>query len=256
MFSEYIAIYITIVVRFGCKHNIMNIVITGASRGIGFSLADKFANEDHNLILCSKNAEVLKTSADKLQDSYKNIQVKNFAADLAKKTDVKKLADFVLNTGLPVDILVNNAGNFLPGSVYNEGEGILEEMIAINLYSAYNLTRELLPGMIERRSGHVFNISSIAALKAYANGGSYSISKYAMMGFSKNLREEMKPFNIKVTTVYPGAVYTSSWDGSGVEPGRIMEAKDIADSIYAMSQLSPQACVEDFIIRPLLGDLP
>lgn len=256
MFSKYIAIYSTIIVCFSYKHNIMNIVITGASRGIGFSLADKFGNEGHNLVLCSKNAEALKASADELQNNYKNIVVKSFAADLAEKQDVKNFAAFVTETKLPVDVLINNAGNFLPGSVYNEEEGTLEKMIAINLYSAYNLTRDLLPEMMARKSGHVFNISSIAALKAYANGGSYSISKYAMMGFSKNLREEMKPFNIKVTTVYPGAVYTSSWKGSGVEPARIMEAKDIADSVYAMSLLSLQACVEDFVIRPLLGDLP
>lgn len=75
-------------------------------------------------------------------------------------------------------------------------------MITINLYSAYHLTRCLLPGMIEKQAGHIFNICSIAALKAYANGGSYSISKYALHGFSKNLREEMKPYNIKVTAVF------------------------------------------------------
>ncbi len=256
MFCEYVAIYSTIVVQFSYKHNIMNIVITGASRGIGFSLAEKFGKEGHNLLLCSKNNGALQTAATKLQDTYKNIQVKSFAADLAEKKAVKNFASFVSNTNMPVDVLINNAGNFLPGSVYNEEEGLLEKMIAINLYSAYYLTRELLPDMMATKSGHIFNISSIAALKAYANGGSYSISKYAMMGFSKNLREEMKAFNIKVTTVYPGAVYTSSWEGSGVKPERIMETGDIADSIYWMSQLSPQACVEDFIIRPLLGDLP
>jgi short-subunit dehydrogenase len=97
---------------------------------------------------------------------------------------------------------------------------------------------------------------SIAALKAYNNGGSYSISKYAFMGFSKNLREEMKEFNIKVTTVYPGAVYTSSWEEADILPERIMEIDDIATMIYAASILSPQACVEDIVIRPQLGDLP
>ncbi len=76
------------------------------------------------------------------------------------------------------------------------------------------------------------------------------------MGLSKNLREELKPYNIKVTTVYPGAVYTASWEGSGVPPSRIMEANDIAEMIYAASILSPQACVEDIIIRPQQGDLP
>jgi short-subunit dehydrogenase len=110
--------------------------------------------------------------------------------------------------------------------------------------------------MLKNKSGHIFNMSSIAALSAYHNGGSYSISKFALMGFSKNLREEMKSFNIKVTTVYPGAVYTDSWKNSGVEQERIMEADDIADMVYAASLLSPRACVEDIIIRPLKGDLP
>jgi NADP-dependent 3-hydroxy acid dehydrogenase YdfG len=124
------------------------------------------------------------------------------------------------------------------------------------LYGTYHLTRALLPAMMKKKSGHIFNISSIAGLKAYANGGSYSISKYAVRGFSKNLREEMKPFNIKVTTVYSGAVFTDSWAGAGINPERIMEVDDIANMIYAASLLSPQACVEDIVIRPQLGDLP
>ena len=98
----------------------------------------------------------------------------------------------------------------------------------MNLYTAYHVTRAFLPSMMKKKSGHIFNMCSIASLSAYKNGGSYSISKYALMGFSKNLREELKPYNIKVTAVYPGAVYTSSWEGSGVEPQRIMEVNDIA----------------------------
>ena len=76
-----------------------------------------------------------------------------------------------------------------------------------------------------------------------------------MDGFSKNLRHEMKPYNIKVTSVYPGAVYTDSWSGSNIDPQRIMQAEDIATMIYAVTQLSPQACVEEIVIRPQLGDL-
>jgi short-subunit dehydrogenase len=92
-------------------------------------------------------------------------------------------------------------------------------------------------------------------LKAYANGGSYSISKYALHGFSKNLREEMKPFNIKVTTVFPGAVFTDSWGDFDNSTHRIMETTDIAKMIYVASQLSPGGCVEDIVMRPLPGDL-
>jgi short-subunit dehydrogenase len=76
-----------------------------------------------------------------------------------------------------------------------------------------------------------------------------------LTGFSKNLREEMKPHGIKVTTVYPGAAFTDSWAGSGIDPQRIMKASDVAEMIYASSRLSPQACVEDILLRPQLGDL-
>lgn len=109
--------------------------------------------------------------------------------------------------------------------------------------------------MIQQRSGHIFNICSIAALKAYANGGAYSISKFALLGFTRNLREEMKEHNIKVTAILPGAAYTDSWAASGISQQRIMEASDIAELVYISARLSPQACVEDIIVRPQLGDL-
>ena len=162
---------------------------------------------------------------------------------------------WVLEQGITVDVLVNNAGQFIPGSVYDEADGALEKMIGVNLYSAYHLTRVLVPGMIRRKSGHIFNMCSIASLKAYANGGSYSISKFALAGFSKNLREELKPYGIKVTAVYPGAAYTDSWAASGVDPLRIMEAGDVAEMVLAASRLSAQAVVEEIVMRPQLGDL-
>jgi len=109
--------------------------------------------------------------------------------------------------------------------------------------------------MMERKSGHIFNICSIAALKAYKYGGSYSITKYAMAGLAINLRDEMKEFGVKVTAVYPGAAYTASWEGSGISPQRMMTTGDIAELIYTTASLSPQACVEEIVIRPQLGDL-
>ncbi|HET7118651.1 MAG TPA: SDR family oxidoreductase [Hanamia sp.] len=233
----------------------MNIVISGASKGMGKAIAERFAAEKNNIFICSRNEKELAGTAQEINSKYENT-VKYFPADLADKNDVLKFTDWILAQTDTIDILINNAGQFLPGSIYNEEEGTLEKMISINLFSAYYLTRALLPAMMKKKSGHIFNMSSIAALSAYKNGGSYSISKCAIMSFSKNLREEMKPFNIKVTTVYPGAVYTSSWSGSGVLPSRIMEVDDISNMIYAASLLSPQACVEDIIIRPLQGDLP
>jgi short-subunit dehydrogenase len=235
----------------------MNIVITGASRGLGKAVAEKFAadGKQHTILMSSRQPDKLDAAARELGQRFTASTFKTLPCDLAKKEEVKRLAQWVQQQVSQVDILVNNAGTFVPGGVYNEPDGSLEQMIEVNLYSAYHLTRQLLPAMMKRKSGHIFNMCSIASLKAYNNGGAYSISKFALLGFSKNLREEMKPFNIKVTAVLPGAAYTDSWAASGVDPQRIMEAGDIAALVYASAHLSPQACVEDIVVRPQLGDL-
>lgn len=233
----------------------MNIVITGASKGFGRAIAETFAVQGHDLFLCSRNEVDLYKTLEALLQHYPERSIRAMPADLSEKSQAEAFGKWVLGYGVPVDVLVNNAGLFEPGSVHNEPEGVLERMMAVNLYSAYHLTRTLIPSMMERKQGHVFNMCSIASLHAYANGGAYSISKYALAGFSRNLREEMKPYGIKVTAVYPGAAYTNSWAGSGIDPQRIMTAQDIAAMIHAASQLSPQACVEDIIMRPQLGDL-
>ncbi|HTB52736.1 MAG TPA: SDR family oxidoreductase [Ferruginibacter sp.] len=232
----------------------MNIVITGASKGIGKAIAEVFAMEGATLFLCARNELVLYNAVAELQTKYPNSTIKAKAADLSIKEEAQKFGQWILGFGIPT-IVVNNAGQFLPGNISTEEDGLLEHTIAANLYSAYHLTRVLVSKMIEAKQGHVFNVCSIASLQAYKNGGSYSISKFALMGFSKNLREELKPFNIKVTSVYPGAVMTDSWAGFDNSAGRIMEAGDIAKMILAASKLSPQAVVEDIILRPQLGDL-
>ncbi len=231
----------------------MNVIITGASKGIGKAIADVFAAHGHNLILCSRNEVALYKAMEELLTKYPSITIKSKAFDLSKQA--KEAGYWILDTGIVPDVLINNAGLFESGNVYNEPEGVLENQIATNLYSAYHLTRTLLPAMMEKRSGHIFNICSIASLHAYKNGGAYSISKFAMDGFSKNLREEMKAYNIKVTAVYPGAVLTDSWGNYDNSKHRIMEADDVAQMIYTASQLSAGACVEEIVMRPQLGDL-
>ena len=233
----------------------MNVVITGASKGFGRAIAETFAAKGHNLFICSRNEIALYKAMEELLTRYPDIKIKAKARDISKKEEAVDFGEWLLANAYNIDILVNNAGRFIPGSIYNESDSALEEMMQTNLFSAYHLTRTLLPAMMKRKSGHIFNICSIASLNAYNNGGAYSISKFALHGFSKNLREELKPHNIKVTAVFPGAAYTDSWSESGIDPKRIMEANDIATMVYAASQLSAQACVEDIIMRPQLGDL-
>ena len=234
----------------------MNIIITGGSKGMGKAMAEKFAADKNNIFICARDEDELKKTANEIEENYPGSSVKYYKTDLSDRQSINEFANWIIAQEIDIDVLINNAGYFIPGSIYNEEEGVLEKMISINLYSAYHLSRALIPKMIKRKAGHIFNICSIASLNAYANGGSYSISKFALMGFSKNLREELKPFSIKVTAVYPGAVYTSSWAGSGVKPSRIMETMDIASMIYSAAHLSPQACVEEIVIRPIEGDLP
>ena len=224
----------------------MNIIITGASKGIGKAIAMAFAKPGNQLLICSRNEKELIETAKELQEKNPETIIQYRATYMGNKTDVLHFADWCLKFGVP-DIIINNAGQFIPGSIHNEPDGHLEKMLEINLYSAYHLTRRLLPSMIKQKSGHIFNVCSIAALNAYANGGAYSISKFALLGFSKNLREEMKPNGIKVTAVLPGATMSASWAGASIDPNRIMEANDIATMIYAASQLSAQAVVEDII---------
>ena len=233
----------------------MNVVITGASKGLGKAMAEIFASNGHNLFICARSAAALYKTVDELVTQYPGIFVKANPCDLSIKEEAKNFGKWILDFDTDVDVVINNAGSFVPGSVYNEEDGAIEAMIEGNLYSAYHLTRTLLPRMMQQKSGYIFNICSIAALKAYANGGAYSISKFAMAGFSKNLREEMKPHGIKVTAVYPGATYTDSWAASGLEPKRFMEANDIAKLVYDATQLSTRACVEEIVVRPQLGDI-
>ncbi|HVG12756.1 MAG TPA: SDR family oxidoreductase [Flavisolibacter sp.] len=235
----------------------MNVVITGASRGIGKSIAEKFAGDGqkHMILLAARDEQKLAGVAKELQERFPSSVFHFKACDLGSKEEAQAFGAWVLDTVTTIDVLINNAGTFVPGNISDEADGALENMLEVNLYSAYHLTRSLLPHMISNRSGHIFTICSIAGLQAYPNGGAYSISKFALLGFTKNLRHELKPHNIKVTAVIPGAVYTDSWKGSGVPPERIMEAEDIAQVVYSVSHLSPQATVEEIVMRPQQGDL-
>ncbi|MDB5207803.1 MAG: family NAD(P)-dependent oxidoreductase [Flavisolibacter sp.] len=233
----------------------MNAVITGASRGIGKALAQIFALHGYNLFLCSKTESHLLQTIEELKTAYPNVTIDGKALDIGKKTEANMFGEWVINNADSIDVLINNAGTFIQGNVAEEDEGALEKMLEVNLYSAYYTTRTLLPRMKAQRNGHIFTMCSIASLAAYPGGGAYSISKYALLGFTKNLRQELKEHGIKVTAIIPGAVYTDSWKGSGVAEERIMEAEDIAKIIFAASQLSPQAVVEEIVLRPQLGDL-
>ena len=233
----------------------MNIIITGATKGIGLAIAEKFASEGFNIAVNSRNADDLKKMKKDFSEKYPEVEVLVKKTDMSKKSQVLSFAKFVLSKWKKVDILVNNAGVFLPGEIHKEADGTLESQINTNLYSAYHLTRAILPVMIKKKKGHVFNMCSIASQIAYPNGGSYSISKFALLGFSKVLREEMKDKGIRVTSILPGATWSNSWAGVDLPDSRLMKASDIAIAVWSAWTMSDSAVLEELVVRPQLGDL-
>jgi short-subunit dehydrogenase len=229
-------------------------VVSGASKGIGRAIVEKLASEGFEVAICSRSASNLETLKIELESTY-NTKIHILAADVSIKNEIQDFGKFVLDLRLPVHILVNNAGLFLPGKILDEAEDTLEKLINTNVYSAYHLSRMIIPEMLRLDSSHVFNICSIASLMAYPQSGSYSISKFALLGFSKSLRQELLETTVKVTSIMPGATLTDSWAGVDIPAERFMEAKDVADIIWASYSLSKSAVVEEIVLRPLKGDI-
>jgi short-subunit dehydrogenase len=228
-------------------------LITGGTKGIGWAIAEKFASEGIHVILSSRSKDDLEKKKEDL--SKYEVKAEVFPADVSNREEVKALATFVKETAGQLDILVNNAGVFFPGEVLKEEEGSLEKMIETNLYSAYYLTRYVLSLLERSPRANIINMCSVASTMAYPNGGSYSISKFAMLGMSKAQREELKSSTIGVTAIMPGATWSASWAGADLPRERLMEASNIADLCFQVVQMAPNATVEEIVIRPQLGDL-
>lgn len=230
------------------------IVITGGTKGIGRAIAEKFASQGFDVVVSARNQTDLDSMKEELEKKF-GVSVFVQAADMAKREAVSKFSAFILSLKRNIDVLINNAGYFVPGEISEEEDGTLESMIEANLYSAYYMTRGVVKTMKASRGSHIFNMCSIASIKAYPNGGSYAISKFALLGFSKCLREELKPHGVRVTAVMPGATKTASWEGTDLPDERFMSPEDVADSIFAAYSLSPRSVVEEILIRPQLGDI-
>jgi short-subunit dehydrogenase len=229
-------------------------VVTGGTKGIGKAIAEKFAAEGFDIATCARSEQDLNKLAFNLHEQYGG-KVFAFCHDISKAHQAKQFVRDVRSIGRPISVLVNNAGGFSPGRLIDEEEGVLERMLGSNLISAYNVTRGLVQDMIAMKGGHIFNLCSVASIQAYPNGGSYSVAKFGLLGFSKNLREELKNEGVKVTAVLPGATYTASWRDSGLPQDRFMKSSDVAEAIFSAYSLSVGSVVEELLIRPQLGDI-
>lgn len=229
-------------------------VVTGGTKGIGRAIIEKFAEKGFSIISCSRNANDLQVLKESVEERF-GVQVMTKVTDMSDTTAVKSFVKFISDSNLEVSVLVNNAGAFIPGLLHSEEDGALENMINTNLYSAYYTTRGLIEGMKQRKKGHIFNICSTASFMPYENGGSYCVSKFAMLGMSKVLREEMKPFDVRVTAIMPGATFTASWEGVDVPEERFMKAEDVASATWNAYEMSDRTVIEELVMRPQLGDL-
>lgn len=225
------------------------VFISGASKGIGLATAQKYYASGYRVGICARGEEALTLARKEMPDLV------TYVCDMSQKAAVKELAQKINDDMGPLEVLINNAGSYLPGSIHEEEDEVYEMMLRTNMDSAYYLTKGLLPAMKSAKKGAIVNIASIASLDAYPGGGSYSISKFALLGFSKNLRLEMKEFGIRVISVMPGAVLTDSWAGYDGPVDRLMPPEDVADIIHASTNLSNRTVIEDIVLRPQLGDL-
>jgi short-subunit dehydrogenase len=229
-------------------------VISGGTKGIGRALVEKFSSQSFDVAASARNLPDLEQLKLEIEARYKN-NIYITSGDMSIVGDVNAFAGSVTALDRPVDVLINNAGYFVPGEICTEPEGTLEKMINANLYSAYFLTRGIVPSMKKNLDGHIFNMCSVASFKAYPNGGSYAITKFALLGFSKCLREELKLYNIRVTSIIPGATQTASWEGSELPDSRFMKPEDVAETIFSAHALSKRSVIEEIIMRPQLGDI-
>jgi NAD(P)-dependent dehydrogenase (short-subunit alcohol dehydrogenase family) len=227
------------------------VIVTGASQGIGLAITQRLLAEGLHVIAASRNPERMRPL---IPAAYLD-RLYTFATDLATAEGCASLANYAKTLTNAPHILVNNAGVFEPGSVLDAPAGQLEHQFAINVLSAYYVTAALVPAMRASGSGHIFNMCSVASIMAYDGGGSYTISKFALLGYTKALRKELLGSGIKVTAVLPGAVKTPSWDGVAIPEGRIMPPADIASMIWACYATSPSTVIEELILRPEQGDL-
>lgn len=233
-------------------------LITGATSGIGRAIAFRLAKEGYSLIITGRRSEKLQEVAGSLS---KQTKVLPLVFDVRKLEEVEKNLKNLPKEWQDIDVLVNNAG--LAAGMEPLQEGLIddwERMIDTNIKGLLYVSRTILPGMIARKKGHVFNLGSIAGKQTYMNGNVYCASKHAVDSLSRSMRMECLPYNIKVTQICPGAVETEfsmvRFHGDAQRAGNVykgftpLKGEDIADVVAYCVNLPAHVCLNDIIIMP------
>ncbi|MEO8533470.1 MAG: 3-ketoacyl-ACP reductase [Flavobacterium sp.] len=223
-----------------------NALITGAGKGIGKAIAIALAKEGVNVILISRT----QADVDQLSTEISNLGVKSLAlsADVSDINSITKAVENALAEFTNIDILINNAGIAAFGNFLELEPTAWEKIIQVNLMGTYYTTRAVLPNMIERQTGDIINISSTAGLNGNALTSAYSASKFAVLGLTDSLMQEMRKHNIRVTALTPSTVATDMaldlnlTDGN---PEKVMQPEDIAELIIAQLKLSRRVFIKN-----------
>jgi len=223
-----------------------NALITGAGKGIGKAIAIALAKEGVNVILVSRT----QADVDQLADQTSNLGVKSLAlaADVSDINSINNAVEKAFAEFKTIDILINNAGIAAFGNFLALEPSAWEKIIQVNLMGTYYTTRAVLPNMIERQTGDIINISSTAGLNGNALTSAYSASKFAVLGLTDSLMQEVRKYNIRVTALTPSTVATDMakdlnlTDGN---PDKVMQSEDIAELIIAQLKLSRRVFIKN-----------
>lgn len=232
-------------------------LITGASSGIGKETALAFAKAGINLVLIGRNQQKLAAVAAMAADL--GVSAQAYPLDLADIPEVApRIAKIAQESG-PIDILINNAGMGYTNPLADTPLSDWQRVIDLNLTSVYQCVQGILPAMRQQGGGTIINVSSIAADNFFPDWGAYSVSKAALVAFSRILAIEERANAIRVTIIIPGAVNTPIWDSDSVKAdfdrSAMLTPDIIAQAILQAVLLPKQAVVETMTIMPSAGAL-
>lgn len=225
-------------------------IVTGASRGIGKSIAIRLANEKHDIMLFGRDVSAL-TTVKKEVEKF-GVITEIFSGDAADEEFVNDSINKVIRTYGKVDHLINNAGMGILKKFVESNLEEFKKQIDVNLYGVYNFTKAVINHMIEKRKGSIVNISSLAGKNAFVGGTMYSATKHALMGFTKSLMLEVREYNIRVTAICPGSVDTDFNPNRNTisEKKNILLADDVAETVALVLKMPVRAMVSEIDIRP------
>jgi NAD(P)-dependent dehydrogenase (short-subunit alcohol dehydrogenase family) len=224
-------------------------LITGANRGIGLAIAERLGDMGARLAICARNSEKLNQAALSLQN--RGAEIFSRMADVTDLADILKMVNETRAALGPIDILVNNAGIGHFGPFHDLSEDQWDKTLNTNLKSVFLMSRAVAPEMIQRRTGHIINIASLAGKNAFAGGSIYCASKFGLMGLTACMAEDLRNYNIRVSAVCPGSVSTEFSLHQGRDHSKLLQPVDVAHAVAALVTQGPTNFMSEILLRPL-----